>query len=77
VSAAPLTRADVKLVKVYDGDEGEYDVIVRATGDYVGTVSRRHRNHGYWGMWTTGRHYYDTRAEAVEDLLRRRNGRVL
>jgi hypothetical protein len=73
VSAAPLARADVKLVKVYDG----YNVIVRATGDHVGMVRRRHRNHGYWGMWTTGRHYYDTRAEAVEDLLRRRNGRVL
>lgn len=69
-----LTATDVKLVKV---DDGEYDVIVRATGDYIGMVRRRHRNHGYWGAWTTGRHYYDTRTEAVTDLLRRHATKVL
>lgn len=64
----------VKVVRAtyegFDTIEGEYDVLYN--GERIGSVVRHDETPaGYFGRWSAGRYYTDTRKDAVRHLVGR------
>lgn len=65
--------ADTKVTKeLFEGEWDGETYEVRVNGEYAGTV-RRHDGTptGYYGRWSAGRYYTDTRRDAVRYVVAR------